>query len=54
MAFAIFFGITPNSALVNAVAFFTITIPRTNSGTSEIVLLEMLKFSIALSVWIPQ
>ena len=49
-----FCGIAPNSPLANAAAFFTITMPRTNSGTSEMVTLEILKFSTALKVWIPQ
>ena len=39
--------------LAIAAAFFTITMPRMNSGTSLTVVPEMRKFSIARTVWTP-
>ena len=44
---------TPSSLLASAAAFFTMTIPRTNSGSWEIVRPEIWKFSIARTVCTP-
>ena len=54
MAAAISGLMAPNAPLACAVAFLTMTMLRTNCGTSEIFCVEILKFSMARKVWMPQ
>ena len=44
---------TPISRLARAAAFFTMTMPRTKSGMSLMVVGAMGKFSTARTVWMP-
>ena len=46
-------GMVWTRRLAIAAAFFTITMPRMNSGTSLTVVPEMGKFSTARRVWMP-
>lgn len=53
MASATSLGMVWMRRLAIAAAFFTITMPRMNSGTSLTVVPEMRKFAIARTVWTP-